>query len=108
MVGETRNTHAHRAKQTLDQRLHDELSVYWRLGKAVLPEHTERQINMSKRKEALPEEIQMMSRSRVLGRTFDEKLLYRIKLKKERNQKRYDAKLARRLKENSAEVVAAH
>merc|ERR1719443_1422357 len=76
------------AKVALDQRLKDEMSVYWREGKIELPEYTKRRVLWWDHLPALPETYQIMSRCKMVHRIYDERYLYKTQLRRARNEQR--------------------
>jgi len=77
-----------KASNVLEKRLHDEFSVWWREGKVQLPDYTARRVMWWDHKPKLPMDIQIQSRSKDLVKIFDEKFLYRMQLRRARNEKR--------------------
>merc|ERR1712183_958909 len=53
-----------RARMMLSKRLHDEFSIWWRTGKVPLPEYTQARVQWWDHKPKLPQELQIMSRSK--------------------------------------------
>lgn len=77
-----------RAKMALQQRLHEEFSVWWREGKVPLPEYTARRVLWWDHKPPLPFELQIQSRSKDRVRIFDERFLYLQRIIKARRERR--------------------
>lgn len=77
-----------RAKLALQQRLHEEFSVWWREGKVPLPEYTQRRVTWWDRKPPLPFELQIQSRSKDRVRIFDPRFLYLQRIIKARRERR--------------------
>eukprot|EP00442_Polarella_glacialis_P009513 CAMPEP_0115069352 /NCGR_PEP_ID=MMETSP0227-20121206/12510_1 /TAXON_ID=89957 /ORGANISM="Polarella glacialis, Strain CCMP 1383" /LENGTH=482 /DNA_ID=CAMNT_0002455745 /DNA_START=104 /DNA_END=1552 /DNA_ORIENTATION=+ len=77
-----------RVRMVLAQRLHDELSVWWRAGKVPLPEYTQRRVTLWDHKPKLPFDVQIQSRSKDRHRIFDERFLYRSQIVRARNDMR--------------------
>eukprot|EP00435_Cladocopium_sp_Y103_P029144 s1271_g7.t1 len=77
-----------RAKMALQQRLHEEFSVWWREGKVPLPEYTARRVLWWDHKPPLPFELQLQSRSKDRVRIFDERFLYLQRIIKARRERR--------------------
>ena len=93
----------------LGSRLQRELSVYWREGRIPLPDHTARNArswDFAKR-DPLPEELQLMSRPRSKVRIHDERLVYKLRLRRARNERRKAYKLEQAAMKKRAALEAA-
>lgn len=78
----------HRARAALARRQHEEFSVWWREGKVPLPEYTQRRVTWWDHKPKLPFDLQIMSRSKDIHRIHDERFLFKMKLRRVRNENR--------------------
>ena len=89
MTAEARKRLLVKAKWALYHKLVAEVRPHWRMGKK-LPEYVERQarITMGIFKDPLHPELQMMSRSRLSYKIYDEKFMYKMTLRKKRNEMR--------------------
>eukprot|EP00386_Alphamonas_edax_P008407 GDKI01027584.1.p1 GENE.GDKI01027584.1~~GDKI01027584.1.p1 ORF type:complete len:427 (-),score=62.35 GDKI01027584.1:300-1580(-) len=81
-----------RCHNVLKKKLAEELSVHWREGKIQLPEWVQKRVSAWQHKEVLPHEVQIMSRTKDVYKIHDERLLFKLKLQKERNKKKAEWK----------------
>lgn len=99
----------HRGRAALSRRQHEEFSVWWREGKVPLPEYTQSRVTWWDHKPKLPFDLQIMSRSKDIHRIWDERFLFKMKLRRARNEvrkeKRFEWNIER--KQLKAEKEAA-